>query len=93
MRISERSDILRFLDPINKMNELKTFIAYKGNYNPQFIYDTKHIPTLHQIIDYIKKTQERCYSLRIDASNHSALSIKQAMIDKCDELITKFQLL
>lgn len=93
MRLSERSDILRFLDPLNKYEELQTFVDRKGDYNPQFIYETKHISLLDQIINYITKLQDKSHSLKIDTYNKRSIQLKQGMIDKCNELLTKFSLL
>lgn len=87
MRIAERSDILRFLDPKNKFEELQKFIDAKGNYNPQFIYDDKHIPILHEALEYIRKLKKRASSLRVQNN------LTKLMIEKCEEVESKFLLL
>lgn len=87
MRIAERSDILRFLDPKNKFEELKIFIQFEGDYNPQFTYDEKHIPILIEVIEYVSKLKEKTSKLKTDNE------LKSVMIEKCNELLCKFQLL
>lgn len=92
MRISERSDILRFLDPINKFEELENFIAAKGEYNPIFSYDDKHIPILTEVLEYIEKLKTKSEKLRIKLWE-KGYKLRCLMIEKCEELECKFQLL
>lgn len=87
MRIAERSDILKFLDPINKFEELNKFIEAKWNYNPQFTYDDKHIPVLEEALEYIRKLKKKTISLRVQ--NNLTLLMKE----KCEEIENKFLLL
>lgn len=87
MRIAERSDILRFLDPKNKFEELQKFIDAKWAYNPQFAYDDKHIPVLEEALEYIKKLKKKSESLRIQNN------LTKLMIEKCKEVEDKFLLL
>lgn len=87
MRIAERSDILKFLDPVNKFEELQKFIDAKWIYNPQFIYDDKHIPVLEDALEYIKKLKKKTISLKIQ-NNLTIL-----MQEKCEEVEDKFLLL
>ncbi len=87
MRVSERSDILRFLDPINKFEELQKFVDAKGDYDPQFIYDEKHIPLLKKVLEYIHILKSR--TLKLKTKN----TLKDLMVRKCEELEVKFQLL
>lgn len=65
MRISERSDILRFLDPLNKFEELQQFLDAQGEYNPQFTYDDKHISVLQEVLEYTNKLKIKSEKLRI----------------------------
>jgi hypothetical protein len=87
MRIAERSDILRFLDPKNKFEELRKFVEAKGNYNPQFIYDDKHIPLLDEVLQYIDNLKSKTLKLR------DKNALQGLMIEKCEELECKFRLL
>ncbi len=87
MRIAERSDILKFLDPTNKFEELQKFIDAKGDYNPQFTYSTDHVKILEEVGLYINKLKAKTLKLR---ENNE---IKQLMLDKCDEILCKFDLL
>ena len=81
MRVSERSDILRFLDPINKFDELKKFIAAGGEYDPIFEYDDKHIPILKEVLEYIDKLKLKSKKLRIKAKE-KGYELKLSMIEK-----------
>lgn len=87
MRIAERSDILRFLEPTNKFEELKKFKEAKWNYNPTFTYEDKHIPILAEALEYVEKLKQRAIKLR--AQNQ----ITKLMIEKCEEVLCKFKLL
>lgn len=87
MRVAERSDILRFLDPINKFEELDIYLAKKGDYNPQFKYSDNHIPILKEVIQYVDKLKGKIIKLR------NKDNLQKLMIDKCDELQCKFKLL
>ena len=87
MRISERSDILRFLDPVNKFEELTTFLEKWGDYNPQFIYDESHLPALDEVMRYIDKLKSKVSKLRVKNT------LQNMMIQKCEELECKFKLL
>lgn len=87
MRIAERSDILRFLEPTNKFEELKKFKEAKWKYNPIFTYGDKHIPILTEALEYVEKLKQRAIKLR--AQNQ----ITKLMIEKCEEVICKFKLL
>lgn len=87
MRIAERSDILKFLDPVNKFEELQKFIDSKWSYNPQFNYDDNHVPILNEALDYIRKLKKRTISLRVQ-NNLTTL-----MREKCEEVENKFLLL
>jgi hypothetical protein len=87
MRIAERSDILKFLDPTNKFEELQKFIDAKGDYNPQFIYNTDHVSILEEVSLYVNKLKAKTAKLRVNDN------IKQLMLEKCDEILCKFNLL
>ncbi len=87
MRIAERSDILKFLDPTNKFEELQKFIDAKGDYNPQFIYNTDHVSILGEVSLYVNKLKAKTAKLRVNDN------IKQLMLEKCDEILCKFNLL
>lgn len=87
MRIAERSDILKFLDPTNKFEELAKFVEAKGEYNPQFIYSTDHVSILKEVSVYVNKLKTRALKLKTNDG------IKQLMIEKCDEILCKFNLL
>ena len=87
MRIAERSDILKFLDPTNKFEELQKFINAKGDYNPQFIYNTDHVSILEEVSLYVNKLKAKTAKLRANDN------IKQLMLEKCDEILCKFNLL
>lgn len=64
MRIAERSDILRFLDPKNKKQELQKFLSAHGKYNPQFQYEDMHIPQLPELLEYIAQLKNKCTKMR-----------------------------
>ncbi len=87
MRIAERSDILKFLDPTNKFEELKKFVDSKWDYNPQFTYSTDHVSILKEVSVYVNKLKTRALKLKTNDG------IKQLMIEKCDEILCKFNLL
>lgn len=91
MRIAERSDILRFLDPKNKKQELQKFLSAHGKYNPQFQYEDMHIPQLPELLEYIAQLKNKCTKMRTTDNPWSIL--KSLMIEKCDELESKFKLI
>lgn len=86
MRLSERSDILRFLDPTNKQSEYQQFIQSGGTYSPVFSYSDRHIAHIEPVINRIKSIRNQVDTLR-DQGN-----LTQFMRDKCTELVQKFEL-
>lgn len=86
--LSIRSDILKFLDPINKFEELEKFISRNGNYKPTFIYQDKHILAVQEVLSYI---DDVILKLDIYLQRYNDL-LTIGMLEKCKELRYKFEL-
>lgn len=86
--LSIKSDILGFIDPINKFDELKMFITHDGYYKPNFIYSDKHIEAIWYVLKYIDKL----YGKLDHYMDRYEDSLTKLMYEKVQELEHKFQL-
>lgn len=87
--LSIKSDILKFVDPLNKFEELETFLSKDGHYTPRFVYSDKHIPAIKHVLKYINQLSQKVdnYMQRYQDN------LTKLMIEKCEELEHKFLLL
>ncbi len=86
--LSIKSDILRFIDPINKFDELEKFIDKDGLYKPVFLYNERHIQAIWDVLDYIKELYTKLGSYM----DRYGDNLTKMMYEKVQELEHKFKL-
>lgn len=87
--LSIKSDILKFIDPINKFDEYQKFVDNNGNYIPKFVYNDKHISAIEEVLKYIDKLSGKLDNY-LDRHEDN---LSKLMYEKLQELKDKFFLI